>query len=151
MVNVCVTGGLKKDRELIDDIVWWCKDMLLPRHRVIDIEVKLIKTFEEGAEGFCYRGGDDRDFHIEIDHRLSRTVSREEFIEVVIHEMIHVWQGTTNRLIDKFKGGSYKQMWMCKDGKYRNYTETKYEKQPWEVEAYKMSGPLTKHYMNQEL
>jgi hypothetical protein len=49
MVNVCVTGGLKKDRELIDDIVWWCKDMLLPRHRVIDIEVKLIKTFEEGA------------------------------------------------------------------------------------------------------
>ena len=110
MVNVCVTGGLKKDRELIDDIVWWCKDMLLPRHRVIDIEVKLIKTFEEGAEGFCYRGGDDRDFHIEIDHRLSRTVSREEFIEVVIHEMIHVWQGTTGRMVDKFKGGSYKQM-----------------------------------------
>jgi len=151
MVNVCVTGGLKKDRELIDDIVWWCKDMLLPRHRVIDIEVKLIKTFEEGAEGFCYRGGDDRDFHIEIDHRLSRTVSKEEFVEVVIHEMIHVWQGTTNRLVDKFKGGSHKQMWMCKDGKYRNYTETKYEKQPWEVEAYKMSSPLTKHYMEQEL
>ena len=23
MVNVCVTGGLKKDRELIDDIVWY--------------------------------------------------------------------------------------------------------------------------------
>ena len=131
MVNICITGGLKKDRELIDDIIWWCKDMLLPRHRVLDIEVSLIKTFEDGAEGFCYRGGDDRDFHI--------------------HEMIHVWQGTTGRMVDKFKGGSYKQMWMCKDGKYRNYTETKYEKQPWEVEAYKMSGPLTKHYMNQEL
>ena len=29
MIGVEVTGGLKEDRELADEIVWWCMDMLL--------------------------------------------------------------------------------------------------------------------------
>ena len=70
MIGVEVTGGLKKDRELADEIVWWCMDMLMPRHRNLDITVKFTKTFEDGAQGFCYQGDDDRDFTIEIDHRL---------------------------------------------------------------------------------
>ena len=69
MIGIEVTGGLKKDRELADEIVWWCMDMLLPRHRVLDIDVKFTKTFEDDAQGFCYRGDDDRDYIIEIDHR----------------------------------------------------------------------------------
>ena len=27
MIGVEVTGGLKKDRELADEIVWWCMDL----------------------------------------------------------------------------------------------------------------------------
>ena len=91
MIGVEVTGGLKKDRELADEIVWWCMDMLMPRHRNLDVTVKLTKTFEDGAQGFCYQGDDDRDFTIEIDHRLSRATSKEEFIECIMHEMVHVW------------------------------------------------------------
>ena len=49
---------------------------------------------------------------------------------------------------DKFRGG-YKKLWKCKDGKYRNYLNTAYEKQPWEVQAYKMQGPLTKAFMEE--
>ena len=104
MIGVEVTGGLKRDRELAEEIVWWCMDMLLPRHRVLDIDVKFTKTFEEGAQGFCYQEDDDRDFVIEVDHRLSRTVNKEEFIECIIHEMVHVWQGATGRIKDKFRG-----------------------------------------------
>ena len=55
MIGVEVTGGLKKDRELADEIVWWCMDMLMPRHRNLDVTVKLTKTFEDGAQGFCYQ------------------------------------------------------------------------------------------------
>ena len=146
MISVDVTGGLKKDRVLAEDIVWWMIDYMLPRHRNLEIDVRFTKTFEEGAHGFCYRGDDDRHFIVEIDHRLSRTISKEEFIETIVHEMVHVWQGATRKVIDRFRGG-YKQMWMCKDGKYRNYLNTKYENQPWEVEAYKLQGPLTKLYM----
>ena len=69
MIGVEVTGGLKEDRELADEIVWWCMDMLMPRHRTLNIDVMLTKTFEDGAQGFCYQGDDDRDFTIEIDHR----------------------------------------------------------------------------------
>jgi uncharacterized protein (UPF0248 family) len=148
MIGIEVTGGLKKDRELADEIIWWCMDTLMPRHRVLDIELRFTKTMEDGAQGFCYRGDDDREYHIEIDHRLSRLVSKEEFIETIIHEMVHVWQGATKRMVDRFKGG-YKQLWMCKDGKYRNYLNTKYEKQPWETEAYRLQGPLTKTFMKE--
>ena len=148
MIGVEVTGGLKKDRELADEIVWWCMDMLMPRHRNLDVTVKFTKTFEDGAQGFCYQGDDDRDFTIEVDHRLSRATSKEEFIECIMHEMVHVWQGATGRIKDKFRGG-YKKLWKCKDGKYRKYLNTAYEKQPWEVEAYKMQGPLTKAFMEE--
>lgn len=148
MIGVEVTGGLKKDRELADEIVWWCMETLMPRHRVMNIDVKLTKTLEGGAEGFCYQGDDDRDFIIEIDHRLSRVKSKEEFIECVIHEMIHVWQGATGRIKDTFRG-PYKKLWKCKDGKYRNYLNTAYMKQPWEVQAYKMQGPLTEAFIDE--
>jgi|TARA_R110000764_G_C10743718_1_gene351207 hypothetical protein len=148
MIGLEVTGGVEKDRELAEEIVWWCMDMLMPRHRVLDITVELTETYEQGATGFCYQGDDDRDFFIDIDHRLSRAVGREEFIECVMHEMVHVWQGATGRMKDRFVGG-YKKFWKCKDGKYRNYSNTTYEKQPWEVEAYKMQGPLTKTFMKE--
>lgn len=52
MIGVEVSGGLKKDRELADEIVWWCMETLMPRHRVMNIDVKLTKTLEGGREGF---------------------------------------------------------------------------------------------------
>ena len=148
MLNIEVTGGIKKERELAEEIVWWCMDMLMPQHRVLSINFKFCKTFEDGAFGFCYRGDDDREYNIQIDKRLGRTVCKKEFIETIVHEMVHVWQGATGRMKDKFKGG-YKQLWKCKDGKYRNYSDTKYERQPWEVEAYKLQAPLTEMFMEQ--
>ena len=90
----------------------------------------------------------DRDFIIEIDHRLSRVKTKEEFIECVMHEMVHVWQGATGRIKDTFRG-PYKKLWKCKDGKYRNYLKTAYMKQPWEVQAYKMQGPLTDAFIDE--
>ena len=146
MISVDVTGGLKKDRVLAEDIVWSMITVLMPRIRNLEVEVRFCKTMEDGAQGWCTVGDDTRHLILEIDHRLSRLVSKEEFIETIVHEMVHVWQGATRKVIERWRGG-YKQMWMCKDGKYRNYLNTKYENQPWEVEAYKLQGPLTKLYM----
>lgn len=143
-----ITGGIKKDRDIAEEIVWWCLDMMMPRHRSLNIDIRFCKTFEDGAKGFCYLGDDDNDYHIEIDHRLSRTVNKEEFIRCIMHEMIHVWQMATGRWKDKFVGG-YKQLWKCKDGKYRNYNNTKYERQPWEVQAYKLEGQLAETFMKE--
>jgi len=148
MIIIEVIGGRKKDRELADEIVWWCMDMLMPRHRDLDITVEFTNTSKDGAQGFCSQINDNRDYHIEIDHRLSRTVSKEEFIGCVIHEMIHVWQGATGRMKEKFRGG-YKQLWKCKDGKYRDYHNTEYAKRPWEIQAYEMESHLTENFMKE--
>ena len=90
-------------------------------------------------------GEDDKDIIIQIDHRLSRIEGRDQLIETVAHEMVHVWQMATGRLKDKFRGG-YKQLWKCKDGKYRNYNKTSYDRQPWETQAYALEGKLAELY-----
>ena len=86
---------------------------------------------------------------IQIDSRLSRDAGRDKFIETVCHEMVHVWQMATNRTKETYHDG-HKQLWKCKDGKYRNYGKTAYERQPWETEAYAMEGPLAELFKKYE-
>jgi hypothetical protein len=146
MIDLEIIGGIKKDRELIDQIVWWCIGTLMSRHSVLDVEIRFEKTIDHGAFAFCHYGDTNRQFIIEIDPSLSQSVSKFEFVETIVHEMIHVWQGATGRMKYRFRGG-YQQLWKCKDGKYRNYGNTKYERQPWETEAYRLQGPMTKMFM----
>ena len=145
MIHIEATGGLKKDRELAEDVIWFCMDILMPRMRTLCIDLEFTKTLEDGAMGFTHMGDDDKDIFIQIDHRLSRIEGRDKLIETVAHEMVHVWQMATGRLKDKFRGG-YKQLWKCKDGKYRNYRNTAYDRQPWETQAYALEGKLAELY-----
>ena len=145
MIHIEATGGLKKDRELAEDVMWFCMDILMPRMRTLCVDLEFTKTLEDGAMGFTHMGDDDKDMIIQIDHRLSRIEGRDKLIETVAHEMVHVWQMATGRLKDKFRGG-YKQLWKCKDGKYRNYNKTSYDRQPWETEAYAMQDKLAEMY-----
>ena len=145
MIHVEATGGLKKDRELAEDVIWFCMDILMPRMRTLCIDLEFTKTLEDGAMGFTHMGDDDKDIIIQVDHRLSRIEGRDKLIETVAHEMVHVWQMATGRLKDKFRGG-YKQLWKCKDGKYRNYNKTSYDRQPWETQAYALEGKLAELY-----
>ena len=69
----------------------------------------------------------------------------DEILDTVCHEMIHVKQHATKKLIDRIRGG-YKKLWKCRDGKYRNYLETAYDKQPWEIEAHRDSGKYMKEF-----
>ena len=145
MIHIEATGGLKKDRELAEDVMWFCMDILMPRMRTLCVDLEFTKTLEDGAMGFTHMGDDDKDMIIQIDHRLSRIEGRDKLIETVAHEMVHVWQMATGRLKDKFRGG-YKQLWKCKDGNYRNYNKTSYDRQPWETQAYSLEGKLAELY-----
>jgi len=149
MIHIESTGGIKKDRELAEEVMWFCTETLMSRFTTFSISLEFTKTYEEGALGYAYMGEDDRDFVIEIDHRLSRKEGRDKFIETVCHEMIHVWQMATKKMKDKFQGG-YKQLWKCTDGKYRNYTKTPYSRKPWETEAYRMESPLAELFKEYE-
>jgi len=145
MIGLEVTGGCKRDRALAEDVVWFCLEKLLPRHRALDITVTLKKTFEDGAWGLCYGGEDDRDMYIDIDHRMYKELGWEAFVDTVCHEMVHVKQSVRGELKEYFRP-HYKRVWMCRDGKYRDYDNIPYERQPWEVEAHRMAPVLMHEY-----
>ena len=145
MIGLEVKGGCKRDRALAEDVVWFCLERLPPRHRALDITVTLKKTFEDGAWGLCYGGEDDRDMYIDIDHRLYRELGWEAFVDTICHEMVHVKQSVRGELKEYFRP-HYKRVWMCRDGKYRDYDNIPYERQPWEVEAHRMAPVLGLEY-----
>jgi|TARA_R110000737_G_scaffold21273_3_gene39673 hypothetical protein len=145
MIHIEANGGLRKERKLAKDVMWFCLEMLMPRMRNLTIELEFTNTLDEGAMGFAFMGEDRKDLIIEIDHKLGRDEGQDKLIETLTHEMVHIWQFATGRLKDTSQG-EYKQLWKCKDGKYRNYNKTSYDRQPWETEAYALEGKLAKLY-----
>ena len=74
------------------------------------------------------------------------------FCKTICHEMVHVWQTATGRMIDRVypaKLGSRK-LWKTKDGSYRDYTHTSWSKQPWERQAIRMEKTLLAGFLNHE-
>ena len=141
-------GGIEKDRNLAEEVMWFCIETLMPRMKNLMVECEL-KKIEDGVLGYAWTVEDNKDCMIQIDSRLSRDAGRDKFIETVCHEMVHVWQMATNRTKETYRDG-HKQLWKCKDGKYRNYGKTAYERQPWETEAYAMEGPLAELFKEYE-
>ena len=148
MLFVDANGGIEKDRTLAEEVIWFCIETLMPRMKNLMVECEL-KKIEDGVLGYAWTVEDNKDCMIQIDSRLSRDAGRDKFIETVCHEMVHVWQMATNRTKETYRDG-HKQLWKCKDGKYRNYGKTAYERQPWETEAYAMEGPLAKLFKEYE-
>ena len=148
MLFVDASGGIEKDRTLAEEVMWFCIETLMPRMKNLMVECEL-KKIEDGVLGYAWSVEDNKDCLIQIDSRLSRDAGRDKFIETVCHEMVHVWQMATNRTKETYRDG-HKQLWKCKDGKYRNYGKTAYERQPWETEAYAMEGKLAELFKKYE-
>jgi len=155
--QVTATGGTKKQRELTERVVRYCISILMPRHTTLDIEIQLTKCLDDGAYGFCYAADDwpARTFVIEVDKRLPKFKNKktnkqglERYIETICHEMVHVWQSVTGRMVDRVypRRLGYRKLWKSKDGSYINHTHTVYSKQPWERQAYRMQGGLLKGF-----
>ena len=133
-----VTGSNKSRRSLAENIVNFCIEELMPRMKTLTIDVNIHSMKGEDAIGFCWETDNNRTFEIEVE----RTLDEENFIETICHEMIHAWQSATRKMKEK----PNKRLWLCKDGKYRNYTNCAYMRQPWEVEAYRMQSGLLKKF-----
>ena len=142
-----VTGGTKKQRQLAYEVAEFCIEKLMPRHRTLDIIIKLNRCGDTGAMGYCCVGDHNREFIIEIDNRIYKNDIRE-FITSLCHEMVHVWQWVTGILEDRVypKSLGYRTLWKGKD-----YTKTPYSRQPWERQAYRMQEKLFKKYLTSPL
>ena len=100
-----------------------------------DLRIDLMKKCDGDAGGYCY--GDAEDIDIEIATHVQGEALDIETIKVnIAHEMIHAQQIASGRLNDH--GIQIVNDCLVKvaewDGEY--HTNTKYEDQPWEIDAY---------------
>ena len=106
---------------------------LMPRVRKpIYINIRTIRKLAEkqGVYGDCMDEG-DREFTIRIDVSLPL----DEMISTILHEMVHVWQYVSRRMV---------QNWVheVKFNKAVYSSDMPYDDRPWEIEAHRMEKQL---------
>ena len=151
---VIVSGGTKKQRELVHNITGWFCDKFFNRFKSYNIEFDLIKI-KGNVQGWCM-DIDKNASHIEIDKRLKG----DDFITCVLHELVHVKQQFKKELVelngkakrwkdeihigimnfsdmDKIEAEKIRKMALTKDVFVSDYMDL-----PWEIEAYAMQETL---------
>ena len=112
-------GGSKKQRELVNDVAYFCIERLMPRMKTLDIEIQ-INNIKSNAVGYCMMSENNRTFELEVDKKLDI----EEMITTVCHEMVHVKQYARNELgIDDYHADAS-----------LNPTDFPYEKEAYELQ-----------------
>lgn len=135
MKFLCVRGGNKQQREMVQKVGDYVLQKLLPKHRKVEVIVTLKNLKPEGVEGWCMEE-DDRLFSVEVE----KTLGIKEMITCVAHELVHVKQYTKREMVDFYdrKAQGRKIRWKKTVYGYG----TAYERQPWEKEAFRMQETL---------
>lgn len=128
---VMVLGTTERKAKLVEEVVEFCIDEMLPRFRTLDITVTFEK--QDGIYGSCVHV-DRNEFQIEIDPKYR---SYEVIVGTICHEMVHVMQGAKG-LLKEARGFRY---WKGID-----HSDTPYSKQPWERQAFRMEKKLAKKF-----
>ena len=130
-----------KNRKAIDEAVYFASKVLMPGVRKpVFINIKTIRKLAEkqGVYGDCIDEG-DREFTIRIDVSLPI----EQIITTILHEMVHVWQYVSNRMV-------YKWVHEVKFEKQTYSWDMPYDDRPWEIEAHRLEKQLKDLFDGQE-
>ena len=130
-----VTGGFEAQRQRVFDVMTFCVDELLPKHRTLDIYTQL-GNYEatENVMGQCLHVHGN-EFQIDID-------SKQKLYDLIVttcHEMVHVKQYARKELKEDFP----RTLWFNKE-----YSDGRCY--PWELEAWKMQKTLAHKYIKQQ-
>ena len=139
MRELNITGGRKKQRQVVEDAVKWSiKKLNLHRIRTLELNFSLrkLKTLYGQLEQL-----DDkrREFSVVLD----KNMNTENIIRTVIHEMIHVKQyirkEMDSEVIDQ------RMRW-----KSKTYpSDIKYDDMPWEKEANRLETKYGNEYLEE--
>ena len=72
MKTVVVQGGNKFQREMIQNLAEWTLKELLPRHRRVDVAIRLKDLSKDGVDGWCMEE-EDRFFIVDVEKKQSLT------------------------------------------------------------------------------
>jgi len=118
---ITVTGGKASQRKLVESMVEFCIQTLMPRMRKLEVTVNLCKP--TGALGYCLELDSNREFELEVD----KTQPMRKLLETVAHEMVHVKQFARREM------NPANEKW---HGKTYNPKKVSYWDLPWEIEAH---------------
>jgi hypothetical protein len=118
---ITVTGGKASQRKLVESMVEFCIQTLMPRMRKLEVTVNLCKP--TGALGYCLELESNREFELEVD----KTQPMRKLLETVAHEMVHVKQFARREM------SPANEKW---HGKTYNPKKVSYWDLPWEIEAH---------------
>ena len=92
MNYITARGGTYKQRQLAEQVAWFCAEELLPKYRTLDVDIWLRSPKAmQGDLGTCLNVSAttrSRQFEIELD----KSMDKYKFILTLAHEMIHVEQ-----------------------------------------------------------
>lgn len=122
---------------MIDMAIDFAFCQLMPKVRKpIYINIRAIRKLAEkqGVYGDCMDEG-DREFTIRIDVSLPP----HQMISTVLHEMVHVWQYVTGRMV---------QNWVheVRFNRVAYNSDMPYDERPWEIEARDKEKELKEAY-----
>jgi hypothetical protein len=129
-------SGYNYSKKRCKRVVEWFIQKHLPRHK-LEIAVHHRGMLREGVYGWVGVIDCDwrpRAFEIEMHNQMDP----EHYVRTLLHELWHVYQHVMGALKDKHG----KRYWRGID-----HSQTDYEDQPWEVQAFQMEEVLYEEYL----
>jgi hypothetical protein len=120
-------------KRAIEAAIHFAASQMMSRIRKpVYINIRTIRKLAEkqGVYGDCMDEG-DREFTIRIDVSLPL----EDMISTILHEMVHVWQYISNRMV-------YKWVHEVRFAKEVYSWDMPYDDRPWEIEAHRKEKEL---------
>ena len=139
MRELNITGGRKKQRQVVEDVVKWSiKKLNLHRIRTLNLtfSIKSLKSLYGQLEQL-----DDkrREFSVVLD----KNVDTKDLIRTVIHEMVHIKQYIRKEMDSEVIG----QHMRWKSKMYPS--DIKYDDMPWEKEANRLETKYGNEYLKE--
>ena len=139
MRELNITGGRKKQRQVVEDVVKWSiKKLNLHRIRTLNLtfSIKTLKSLYGQLEQL-----DDkrREFSVVLD----KNVDTKDLIRTVIHEMVHIKQYIRKEMDSEVIG----QHMRWKSKMYPS--DIKYDDMPWEKEANRLETKYGNEYLKE--
>ena len=139
MRELNITGGRKKQRQVVEDAVKWSiKKLNLHRIRTLNLtfSIKSLKSLYGQLEQL-----DDkrREFSVVLD----KNVDTKDLIRTVIHEMVHIKQYIRKEMDSEIVGS--RMRWKSKTYPY----DIKYDDMPWEKEANRLETKYGNEYLKE--
>ena len=132
---ITVTGSGSRKREMVADAAHWYAIHLMPRlENKLFVNIKLINNLrlKENLSGDAIWEDDTCTRPREFTVRVDSSLDKQELLETVAHEMVHVKQYARGELKDFTR-----TIKLCKwKGEKMEWEKINYYDLPWEIEAH---------------